>query len=53
MPLHLLSATLSCLLESSAYFEDLASGMVGRKPIDRVSGMAALYIAAAASQGTA
>jgi hypothetical protein len=37
------------LLESSAYFEDLASGMVGRKPTDRVSGMAAPNIAAAAS----
>jgi hypothetical protein len=40
---------LFCLLESSAYFEDLSSGMVGRKPTDRVSGMAAPNIAAAAS----
>jgi hypothetical protein len=38
---------LFCLLESSAYFDDLASGIVGRKPTDRVSGMAALNIAAA------
>ena len=50
--MHSLLAYWRKLLESSAYSEDVASGMVGRKPTDRVSGMAVLNIAVA-SQGTA